>query len=98
MSDTTTPDTWRVQAHLAFEIAAAHATRHVPIAAPGDRVRDVRQSLVGQQYDSATHVVICEEGAFRGILRIEDLLAAPAEATVGELMDREAPVVGPGVD
>jgi magnesium transporter len=33
-----------------------------------------------------------------GILRIEELLAAPADSLVEDLMDREASVVGPGVD
>jgi magnesium transporter len=53
---------------------------------------------MGRRYESTTHLVVCEEDQFRGILRIEDVLAAPAEATVQSLMDADPPVVAPGVD
>lgn len=81
-----------------FETAAEHATTQVPLTGPASSVGDLRRSLSTQRYDSATHVVVCEGGKFLGILRIEDLLAAPDEATAGDLMDRDAPVVAPGTD
>jgi magnesium transporter len=58
----------------------------------------VRQQLVGQRYETASHVIVCDQQTFRGLVRLEDLLAAPADTTLGDLMDREAPVVAPGVD
>jgi magnesium transporter len=84
--------------HLSFETAAQHATHKVPVVDPGQRIRDVRDVLVGRRYDSAGHIVVCEAGLFRGVVTIEDVLSAPAEATVESVMDSGAPIVGPGVD
>jgi magnesium transporter len=84
---------------VTFETAAEHASSQVPVCSPADRAGDIRRSLIGQRYESATHLVICEENRrFRGLLRIEDLLAAPAESSAGELMDVDPPLVMPGVD
>jgi magnesium transporter len=83
---------------VAFESAAEHATARVPIASPAERAGVLRAALAGNAYASASHVVVCEGGSFRGILRIEDLLGAPADASVADLMDANAPVVAPGVD
>jgi len=87
-----------VNGHVTFEIASEHAISQVPIASPTDSVGDLRQTLVGKRFESASHVVVCEGENFRGILRIEELLGAPADSLVGSLMDPEAAVVGPGVD
>ncbi len=84
--------------HVSFETAAEHACTRVPVFGPTHRAGDVRQSLVGQRYDAAGHIVVCDGVTFRGLVRLEDVLAAPADATLGDLMDRDVPVVGPGVD
>lgn len=81
-----------------FEIAARHATREVPVVRPGEHAGAVRHGLQGRLYECASHIVVCEEGRFLGVLRIEDLLAAPAARPVGALMDTDAPTVHPGVD
>jgi magnesium transporter len=83
---------------VTFETAAQHACKHVPVFAPIRCADEVRRQLVAQRYESAGHVVVCDHQRFLGVVRIEDLLAAPADKTLGELMDREAPVVAPGVD
>ena len=83
---------------MTFETAAAHATASVPIAAPLQRAVDVKQALMGREYESASHIVVCEGDRFLGILTIEDLLKAPPDVTAASLMDRAAPVVAPGVD
>jgi magnesium transporter len=83
---------------LTFETAAEHATPRVPVAGPFQRADDVRQRLVGQRYESATHVVVCEADTFLGIVTIEDLLFAAADAQMESLMDRGAPVVASSVD
>ena len=83
---------------LSFETAAEHATLRVPMAGRFQRIGDVRTLLAGQRYESASHIVVCEADTFLGIVTIEELLSAPADATVESLMDREAPVVAPGVD
>ena len=83
---------------VTFETAAEHATAHVPVAGPFQRVGDVRELLVGRRFDSASHIVVCDADTFLGIVTIEDLLLAPADAKMESLMDRGAPVVASGVD
>jgi magnesium transporter len=65
---------------------------------PAASVGDVRAALAGASFDCASHIVICEGERFRGIVRIEDVLAAPPGALLREVMDADAPVVAPGVD
>ena len=86
------------QEHVSFETAAEHACTRVPVVSPAARVHEMRPALLGQQFDSATHIVVCDDGRFLGIMRIETLLAAPEEATARQLMDDTPPVVAPGVD
>ena len=81
-----------------FETAIEHVSRRVPIARPEDRVGDVRNGWIGQKFDSASHLVVCDGDRFVGIARIEELLAAPDDKLVGAIMDPDAPSVGPGVD
>jgi magnesium transporter len=81
-----------------FETAAAHAVVNVPIAPPSLRAGDARAMLDGRQYESASHLVVCERSRFVGIVTIEDVLGARPDVTVASLMDRDAPVVSPGVD
>ena len=84
--------------HVTFESAAGHATFQVPIGTPGRHAGEMRQHLAGQRYECASHVAVCEDRTFLGLVTIENLLAAPADATLGDLMDRDTPVVAPGVD
>ncbi len=86
------------QTHVTFETAAEHACTRVPVVCPAAQVQEIRQALLGQQFESATHIVVCADGKFLGIVRIETLLAAPAEATASQLMDDTPPVVAPGTD
>jgi magnesium transporter len=81
-----------------FETAAGHATPRVPVAGPFQRAGDVRQLLVGQRYESATHIVVREADTFLGMVTIEELLFAAADASMQSLMDRGAPIVAPSVD
>lgn len=81
-----------------FESAAGLATTHVPIVAPGETVGAVRAGLAGRAFDCVTHVIVCDGTRFAGILRIETLLASPAEATVSSIMESSPSVVRPGVD
>ena len=55
------------QTHVAFETAAEHATPRVPVAGPFQRVGDVREHLIGQRYESASHIVVCEADTFLGV-------------------------------
>ena len=85
-------------AHITFEIAAEHTCTKVPITSPSQRAAELRETLVRQRYESASHIVVCEGDKFCGIVRVEDLLAAPADASIASLMDADAPYVAPGVD
>jgi len=81
-----------------FETAAEHLTTRVPSAAPGDSVTDIRRRMWGNRFDTAAAVAVCDEGRFVGLIRIEDLVGAHDDQLAMEVMDRDAPVVGPGVD
>ncbi|MCF7220344.1 magnesium transporter [Marilutibacter chinensis] len=85
-------------AHATLETAAGLATASVPVYTPDRRVGDLRREIAGQRYDCASHVVACDGTAFLGLVRIEDLLAAPADATLQTVIDRDPPVVGPDMD
>lgn len=84
--------------HVTFETASAHASADVPMTLPTNSIADVRRDMVGRRYETASLVVVCEGGKFLGVLRIEELLAAPADALVATVMDRDAPIVAPGLD
>ncbi len=86
------------QQRLTFDTAMAHACTQVPVVSPAARAGEIWASLRGRCYESATHLVVCEGDQFRGILRIEEVLVAPAEAAVHTLMDADPPVVAPGID
>ena len=91
-------DAERTDGHVTFESAAEHATTEVPVFARDDSAGATRQRLEEQRYKSASHVIVCEGRKFLGIVTIEDLLAASAEISLGDVMDRDAPVIAPGVD
>jgi magnesium transporter len=93
-----TTDTFVPLNHVSFEVAAEHASREVPVAAPEQTAGELRRSLVGHTYESASQVVVLAGPEFRGIIRLEDLLAAPDDVKAGDIMDPDPPVVAPGVD
>jgi magnesium transporter len=93
-----TEDPLVANGRVTFETAAHHACSEVPVMEPGQRAEDVRQRLTGRPYECASHIVVCEEQRFLGIVRIEDLLAARADAVLSDIMDRSAPIVAPGID
>src|SRR3972149_2575224 len=81
---------------LAFETAIEHASMRVPVASPGSRVGDVRGALLGQRFESAGSVAVCEDGRLVGLLSMEELLAAPDDALAADIMDGDPPVVEGG--
>ena len=83
---------------VAFEVAAEHATRDVPVTSAERTAGELRSSMAGHRYETASHIVVLEGERFRGLVRFEDLLAAPDGAAIASLMDAEPPVVAPGVD
>lgn len=93
MTDTTAAD-----ARVSFETAAEHVSRDVPVFAPQDLAESVLAALTGRRYACASLIVVCEGAIFQGVVRMEDLLAAAPGTPLVALMDRDAPVVAPGVD
>lgn len=92
------PNPLVARGRVTFETAVRHASSQVPVFPPDCRADATLRQLAGQRYDNASHIVVCEAERVLGVVRIEDLLAAPAEQTLALLMDRAAPVVTPGVD
>lgn len=81
-----------------FGTAAGHATMRVPIASPEDRVGDLVAGLRGQVFDSADVVAVCLGRTLVGLVTIERLFAARADAAVAEVMDADPPTIGPGTN
>jgi magnesium transporter len=76
-------------------LAAAHATRSVPIATARQTAAEVREAITGDRFESAVDVAVLEDDLLVGILSIEALLAADAETPVERLMDPDPPAVRP---
>ena len=81
-----------------LDTAARHATTRVPVASPADQVDAVLAALRGQRFDSAAVVAVCDADRLVGVATIERLLAAPAGATVAQVMDGAPPTVAPDTD
>lgn len=82
----------------AFETAIAHVSANVPIGQRNTTIGELRESLIGKTFDSATHVVVRDGDRFVGIARIEDVLRAPVTDRLDAVMDADPPIVAPGVD
>jgi magnesium transporter len=80
------------------ETASEHVRTLVPIASPYTQVRELRRSLEGTTFESATHIGVCDDGKLVGVLKIEDLFGALPEAKVKDIMDEDPPMVARGVD
>jgi magnesium transporter len=71
----------------------------VPRARSTQSVGEVRGRLAGaDRYDSAVDVAVLDGDCLVGLVRIEDLLAASADAPMAAIMDRNPSVVATGVD
>jgi magnesium transporter len=81
-----------------LEIAGEHVSTRVPIAGPATSVGEVRRALLGRSFESASHVAVCRDGRFLGLIPIEDVLGAPEDTSAETLMDGPSPCVAPGVD
>lgn len=78
--------------------ARDHASVDVPVVAPGLSKSGILRAMAGRKYASATHVAVCEDGVFRGIIRIEDLLSADEETRAADMMDPDPQIVASGMD
>jgi magnesium transporter len=98
MASTSTPGPRATDEAPLLDVAAPHATHLVPIAAPDDSAGTVLAHALSPGYDSVTDIAICAGDQFRGLVRLETLLAAAATTPIIALMDPDVPVVSPGAD
>lgn len=76
---------------------ARYATRSVPIARPDESAAEVIEAMRGRQYRSAGLVAVLDGDQLRGLVTVEQLLAAPPATPVSGLMDTDPPTVAPSV-
>jgi magnesium transporter len=88
----------QVLGSLEFETALEHVCRDVPVFPRRITAQEMRLALNTRRFELVSHAAVCDEGKLVGILRIEDLLPARADATAESIMDSEPPAVGPGLD
>ena len=81
-----------------FVTAGEYLVTAVPIVRPEQTAAEVRAALGEQQFESAVDIAVCDGPRLVGLIRIEDLLAAPGGTLAREVMDSDPPVVSPGVD
>ena len=79
-------------------IAAEHATDRDPVAQSDERVGAVRTGLAGERFECAEDIAVLEADTLAGLVSIEALLAADADASMASVMDPEPLAVVPGTD
>jgi magnesium transporter len=75
------------------QVAGDYATASVPVASPGDDSGPARQSLLGERYELATHLVVLDDRMLVGLVALEDLLAADPGVRIEELTGESVPTV-----
>lgn len=81
-----------------FGTAEQHVTIEVPRAAMADRAGEVRAALAGRRFESAVDVAVCDGDRLVGLVTIETLLGASADAPLASVMDGDPAVVTTGTD
>jgi magnesium transporter len=79
-------------------IASELLVETVPHVHPAATATEIRQLLVGPRWAAVADVVVTDGDRLVGLIRLEDLLAAPGESQARELMDADPPCIGPGID
>jgi len=78
--------------------AEDHVTRRVPVVDPATTAGDIRALLAGQPFDSVAAVAVVEGERLAGLVPIDVIVRAPADARAATIMDREPPRIAPGVN
>ena len=81
-----------------FETAAEHLATNIPTTTPDATAGQVRAAFAERRFESAHQIAVLIEHKLVGLVRVEDLLAAPDGVALSALMDEDPPVVAPGVD
>jgi magnesium transporter len=76
----------------------AHLATDVPVVSADASAAEVHSALVGRRFATTAAVVVCDNGRLVGLVRLEELFAAPRNAAAAELVDRDAVVVAATVD
>jgi len=79
-------------------VARELATPRVPTAHPSQSAAEVRDGLVGRRFDYAGAVAVVDAECLVGIVLVEQLLSAPADTSMADLMDSAPPSVSDGSD
>jgi magnesium transporter len=79
-----------------------HLVTAVPVCSRDDLAGPLRQALAGRHFACADDVAVCEGEPSRrrlvGVIPVERLLGARDDEAAEDLMDRDPPVVAPGLD
>lgn len=76
------------------ETAAHYLAAAVPRGLPADTVAQAVAALSGRRYENVSLICVTDaDGRLQGIIRIADLLAAPSQTPLSDLMWRDAPRV-----
>lgn len=79
-----------------------HLAQRVPIVGPTDAVADVRANLAGESFDPVSEIAICEGPPGRrrlvGLVPMARFVAAADNVRMADLVDRDPPIVAPGLD
>jgi magnesium transporter len=76
----------------------AHLATDIPVVPSDASASEVLAALAGRRFATAAAVAVCDDGQLVGLVRLEDLFAAPRDATAAELVDRDAVVVPETMD
>jgi magnesium transporter len=78
--------------------AADLLVREVPRGTLETRAGDARAALVGQSFECATEIVVCDGSRLVGLISLERLLAAGPDTQLRDLVEKTSPTVTPDVD
>ena len=78
-----------------LRVAERHASTRVPVTSRSEKVSALLVRLRGHEYDSASVAAVCDGELLVGVVAIERLLSAPADADVEMVMDGDPPTVAP---
>jgi Mg/Co/Ni transporter MgtE len=77
---------------------AAHLATDVPVVPSDASVPEVLAALEGRRFATTAAVAVCDHGRLVGLVRPEELFAAPRETAAAELVDRDAVVAPASMD
>ncbi len=78
--------------------ALENTTQKIPQVKSSDLVTDTIYILQSNQYESISHIVVCDNNKYLGLITIEKLLAAPANNQAGSLLEPDYTVVKADTD